>query len=107
MAIKYSPDSPQSGIPTLTEIVTDDEPQPAPPTPAPSKRVAPTPPPDEPADFQLPPKFDKTLEKLIYKKLHQQLLSLSQGLAAEVIAELQKHPPQSGKAAKKSVKNSD
>lgn len=90
MAIKISSKKPDN-IPTLTETVTEKTgslPQ--------SKQTGQDSPDSNPlknngANSPLPPKFERLLEKIIYKKLHQQLADTSQSLATEIMAELEKY----------------
>ncbi|HEX7027344.1 MAG TPA: hypothetical protein VF268_08890 [Gammaproteobacteria bacterium] len=87
MAIKLSSKN-RDNIPTLTEVVAGDEGQPSQPIqPEPAEGDLK----DNIAGQQLPPKFERILEKIIYKKLHPQLVTTSQALAAEIMIELQKH----------------
>lgn len=101
MAIKLSSKN-RDDIPTLTEVVTEDEGKPSHPNQP------------DPADEniqnnitgqQLPPKFERVLEKIIYKKLHPQLVTTSQTLAAEIMTELQKHMQTADNAKSKIDKN--
>lgn len=102
MAIKLSSKN-QDDIPTLTEIVGEDAgsslPQPKPPVRGEGK------PKDNTGGQQLPPKFEPILEKIIYKKLHSQLVTTSQALAAEIMTELQKHLQTADNPQNKTDKN--
>lgn len=95
MAIKLSSKN-QDNIPTLTEIVDEEAKQ----APRDSDTVK-----NSLANGALPPKFERLLEKIIYKKLHQQLVGTSQSLAADVMAELEKYLQPSGKTQNKPDKD--
>lgn len=97
MAIKLSSKD-QDNIPTLTEVVTGnaDSPPQAKQPDGQAKGAA---------GLQLPPQFERALEKLIYKKLHPQLVATSQTLAAEIMAELQKYAQAAEKTQNKPDKN--
>lgn len=97
MAIKLSSKN-QDNIPTLTEIVTEEKKQTG-QAGSPIKNSA--------IGSPLPPKFERVLEKIIYKKLHQQLITTSQVLAADIMAELEKHLQTADKTQNTPDKNPD
>ena len=76
MAIKYTP-AEYSDIPTLTEVVNEKD-------DTKKNSVNGT------AAETIHPKFEKVLEKLIQKKLQQEIPNISQAVAADIMAELQK-----------------
>jgi hypothetical protein len=103
MAIKLSSKN-QDDIPTLTEVVTEEA-----DNPSLSKQSA-----QNGGNLKqnragpaLSPKFERVLEKIIYKKLHLQLATTSQVLAAEIMAELQKYLQSAGNTQNKADKNQD
>lgn len=95
MAIKLSSKN-QDNIPTLTEIVGGEANQAIQDANTVKNSMA---------NGSLPPKFERLLEKIIYKKLHQQLVGTSQSLAADIMAELEKHLQSPGKTQNKPDKN--
>lgn len=102
MAIKLSSKN-QDNIPTLTEVVTEGDGHPSQPEQPPQHSNAK----NNTTGLQLPPKFERVLEKLIYKKLHPQLVTTSQILATEIVAELQKYLQTADKIQNKADKNQD
>lgn len=103
MAIKLSTKD-QDNIPTLTEIVTEGTGGPSRPKQSDQSNSAAR---NNADNNPLPPKFERVLEKLIYKKLHQQLVATSQSLAAEIMTELQKHFQDSNPESKPGKNNGE
>lgn len=103
MAIKLSSKN-RDNIPTLTEIVAEEANQAAQDGDSAKEDTVVK---NGVANGSLPPKFERLLEKIIYKKLHQQLVDTSQSLAADIMAELKKYLQPAGKTQNKPDKNPD